>query len=321
MKKSIALVAMCATAFSPILTTAAHAALIELPSADPLSEATLAKMQTACNLIAAGYPGPNKWSAVAQPTGDANLVEGPTERAGTRTNLTNVMLVGVSYSNFSITDGPYRVGGSVNMFGDLTASNKSWTGSTFDYEAIADSVFAFGYGCDIYRANYNEPETKPGGFYTNPQPNGLGDCQGIRPSNPNWGDDIGACIFTPSGPPVPVGPGTYDDPVFVSTVAGGTEDQDQDDLLAGHEDNGPGGSATGIFPQGQTVICISPSTTTKKGVPGAWVAKNYYDGGDLNGTGTGCNTTTFINATYKSGSETSQGTYISVPDYAALTTP
>ena len=71
---------------------------------------------------------------------------------------------------------------------------------------------------------------------------------------------------------------------------------------------------------GQTVVCISPSTITKKGVPGAWVNKNGYDGGSFTGTGSppapGCNTPYFKVAPWGNGSQTSNGTYISVPDYS-----
>lgn len=320
MKKSIALVAMCATALSPVISTATHAAITETPVADEAGTITLGKMQTACNLIAStNYSGPDKYTAVAVPSTDAPaLVDGPTERTGTRTNFTNVVLIGVSYSNFSISDGPFRVGGSVNMFGDLTAGQKNWTGSTYDYQAIADSTFDFGFDCDILRAEYIAPITKPGGVYDNP---GRGDCNGFTPDKDFWGEDQGACIFKPDGTTISVGAASYGEPEFFETVDGGAVPQPQDDLLAGHEAAGPADFATGNFPQGQVVICISPSTTTKRGSPGGWVAKNYYGGGDLNGTGIGCNATTFVNAAYKSGSETSQGTYNSVPGYAELTTP
>ncbi len=67
---------------------------------------------------------------------------------------------------------------------------------------------------------------------------------------------------------------------------------------------------TGEYHVGQTVICISPSGPTKKGVPGAWRQQNGY-------TGNKCTTDWFVNhAVWGSGTEGSNGTYISVPDYA-----
>jgi hypothetical protein len=68
-------------------------------------------------------------------------------------------------------------------------------------------------------------------------------------------------------------------------------------LLDGHENHGGelavDPNATPI-PDVQVVVCISPSTTTKK-LPGAWTPKNGYDGGVMAPAPTtahtpGCNT-------------------------------
>jgi hypothetical protein len=93
-------------------------------------------------------------------------------------------------------------------------------------------------------------------------------------------------------------------------VDGGYVDQDQTDTLLAHEDEGgPVQAEGGPFHIGQVVICISPSTSTKKGVPGAWRQQNGY-------TGDKCTTDWFVNhAVWGSGTESSNGTYISVPDY------
>jgi hypothetical protein len=62
--------------------------------------------------------------------------------------------------------------------------------------------------------------------------------------------------------------------------------------LAGHENMGPqipvDPDAIDLPPM-QVVVCISPSTTTKK-LPGAWTAKNGYSGGSSVQGQPGCNT-------------------------------
>jgi len=50
-------------------------------------------------------------------------------------------------------------------------------------------------------------------------------------------------------------------------------------------------------------------------MPGAWRAQNGYDGGDMTGPAAGCNTPYFKVAPWGAGTDSSNGTYISVPDY------
>ena len=90
--------------------------------------------------------------------------------------------------------------------------------------------------------------------------------------------------------------------------AGTPIQETQTDNLLAHEDAGEGYDITDTVLIGQTVICISPttSTQTKKGVPGTWVAKNGYTGGK-------CTTAWFNVAPWGAGSQDSNGTYISVP--------
>lgn len=95
------------------------------------------------------------------------------------------------------------------------------------------------------------------------------------------------------------------------------------DLLNGHEANGGRVDVTGDLFIAQVVVCISPSTTSKNTQPSGWRAQNGYDGGDFAGAidpvtlkpAVGCNTPYFKVASYGGGSQTSNGTYISVPNY------
>jgi hypothetical protein len=98
--------------------------------------------------------------------------------------------------------------------------------------------------------------------------------------------------------------------VLIATLAGAPVDQDQTDSIYAFEDHGGPVQVTGEFHVGQAVICISPSTGgAKKGVPGEWRTQNGY-------TGDKCTTEWFKVAPWGAGTEGSNGTYISVPNYS-----
>jgi len=65
--------------------------------------------------------------------------------------------------------------------------------------------------------------------------------------------------------------------VVASDVPGGTFSQDQIDELSAHESMGAGFDTDETLLIGQVVVCISPSTATKK-LPGAWRQQNGYTG-------------------------------------------
>ena len=74
----------------------------------------------------------------------------------------------------------------------------------------------------------------------------------------------------------------------------------------GHEVNGGPFTQIGNWLAQKVVICISPSKTVKGGTPGAWANHNGY-------LGSKCTTAWFNVAPWGGGSQTSNGTYISVP--------
>jgi len=323
----LAATAMLATTVNPILTTAAWADTVPDPTADAANPTTLAEMQNQCDALAAahdidGAAGDN-WTGTVVP-GAVTKVSGPTEVVGSRV-IDNSTIQGSgtpTYGGISIAGEPYRIGGSVNMFGDQRATEKNWPASTYNFTADFDSTFAHAFSCDIYQEVYHPEVVTPGTGHYVFNDDGTGsdedavraNCEQYTDHNqPWWGEpyrpsaDNPRCKF--EGTLDDVDPAHYDDPVLVGNEPGTAVNQDQTDSLVGFEDEGGPVTETGNFFIGQVVICISPTTTTqvKKGVPGTWVWKNGYTGGN-------CTTDWFYNhAQWGGGSQDSNGTYISVP--------
>ena len=210
------------------------------------------------------------------------------------------------------------------MFGDQWSTAGYYADSTYNFTADFDSTFSHAFTCNIYQAVYH-PGDPLSGYYEirddligTPQANAV--LQECAAYNAN-GSDVphpGYWGTTPHGNCQFVGTatdGTWDDPALFGNEPGIAVTQDQTDTLDGIEDSGGPVQVTGDYFVGDTVICISPSTSTKKGVPGAWVAKNGYGGGSLTGPAAGCNTPYFKIAPTGHGTTTSQGTFTSVPDY------
>jgi hypothetical protein len=216
------------------------------------------------------------------------------------------------FSGLSIVGDPYRVGGSVNMFGLQGAKYKNWANSEYDFTAKFSTTTHISYQCQVteHTETYQPPVDEPGSpYYVNPNDNGNGDCKGIGPTNPHWGEDIGACHWT----------GTGSDPVHIPEKWNPGPDVDRTDLDTdhsvdetnfangnGHETNGGPYTETAptgtLFNAAQVVICISP-----KKLPGTWTNQNGY-------LGSKCTTAWFNAAPWGAGTNTSNGTYISVPN-------
>ena len=242
-----------------------------------------------------------------------------------------------SYSGLSIGNGPFRIGGSVNMFGDQVATTKTYPSYTFKFDRSTSTKTNYTFDCEITQATetYVPPVHIPGhkveGYYVNCDfGNGQGHDNGntctdssqpqgscLAHNNtgdtlPFWGEDTEQCRFVKTKDAVdPVDteeewiPG--DDIVTLRTGFTDT----QTDVV--YETNLDGFAnlpltLTGNWYVGQVVICISPtlSTQVKKGVPGTWKQQNGY-------TGDKCTTAWFNVAPWGGGSQDSNGTYISVP--------
>ena len=332
MKKSIALVAMCATALSPVLSTAAYADVIPVPPAAGPSAETLDAMADACALTAASYDTGNgdRWTGSVVPGGATQVgtTDELDEVAGSREIDVATIAHAGDYvpSTLEIRGDPFRIGGSVNMFGEQWSTAGYWTDSTYTFTADYTSTFSYAFTCDVSQEVYHPEEFVEGhplqGYYI-PESTDQGNeeakqqsCNAFTALGPtwtHWGEDQGQCVFvmTAEATEDSYTPEYFDAPVLFASLPGTPIEQDQVDTLTAFEDHGGPVEVTGEYYVGHTVVCISPSTTTKKGVPGAWVLKNGY-------TGDKCTTAWFTVAPWGAGTSTSQGTYISVPDYQLM---
>lgn len=328
-RKILMLAAACSTALSPIGATIAWADTIPEPTADAASSATLGAMESTCDTLAATYDTGNGdlW------TGDVVLgavtkVSGPTEVSGTRDiDESSIQHAGTYVpATLEIRGDPFRIGGSVNMFGDQWSTAGYWTDSTYDYTADFDSTFSHAYSCQIRQAVYHAEvvtHVRAVGVYVIVDDYTGNDEAAVRRNceqqtdngQPWWGDEYipneanARCQFEGTPAHDDVTPEYWDTPINIALVPQTAVNQDQTDTLTAFEDHGGPVQVTGEYHVGQVVVCISPSTTTRKGNPGEWRQQNGY-------TGDKCTTAWFNAADWGSGTESSNGTYISVPDYS-----
>lgn len=227
-----------------------------------------------------------------------------TEIAGTRAGVGTP-----TYSNLSIGAGPFRTGGSVNMFGDQIATTRTYSaGSTFQFDRHTSTTTSYTWNCTVtVKTETYVPASPAQGFYVNNGTNpsgGGGSCQGLNPNNPHWGQDIGNCIWNETSPAVEESWTPGADIVTVTPQGPISQTDVSDDYgLTGTDltpyvqNAGPGD----YWYVGKVVICISP-----KRLPGTWTRQNGY-------TGLKCTTAWFNVAPWSGGSQDSNGTYISVP--------
>ncbi|MFM5950926.1 MAG: hypothetical protein ACKOPM_17130 [Novosphingobium sp.] len=339
--------AMVATSLSPLAVSPAYADTIPEPTAAAASAVTLAAMQTQCTALALahdidGIGTGDRWTGEVV-LGDVTKVSGPTEVTGTRVIDTSTIVgTGVFTPGTTYIQGaPFRIGGSVNLFGDQYSSAGRWSDSTYHYAADFTSTFAHAFSCDIVQEVYHPAVVHPyyeGKYVVNGDFGGSedavrADCEAFSQKGPPatpiptvdwWGQDHGGndnngnvfhCVFQGTAPHTD--PAYYDPPEVVGNEAGIPVNQDQTDHFEAIEDHGgPVNANGGPFHIGQVVICISPSNTGPKGVPGTWRAQNGYSGGSFVGPAPGCNTPYFKIAPWGAGTEGSNGTYISVPNYS-----
>jgi hypothetical protein len=331
--------------FTPMMMTPAYASVTTGPSA--ASGDTLTSIDAICAAHLASLGGGTLhdnspvYTVAAEVTG--STAGDPTEVDGSRQIIEGSQFgTGTPVlSGFSINGQPYRIGGSVNMFGNQYASRKDWSASEYDFNADFETVTTFTYNCNVTEhteitidGEFIEGALIPGhpveGHYWN---NGTtsdnddnitpghggggttgdhGSCQGINNTHPSWGEDFGNCFFVKTGdavedshePDVQL-PDTYEPGPDADrpdlSLLGQTIDQTDTANLQDHESAGPAIYELGSFYNAQVVICISP-----KKLPGTWQTQNGY-------TGTNCNTAYFNVAPWGAGSTTSNGTYISVP--------
>jgi hypothetical protein len=308
MLASTALVGM---SLSPMAATSAYATITP-------TSTTTAAMESQCAADLAPYAGillhdgTPAYSTEVVETGQS---DGPTTEVPLSRVIDESSRFGTgtpTYSGLTILGDPYKVGGSVNMFGLQGARYKNWPNSEYDFTADYSTTTTISYECHVTQVTETliPGEHIPGSpWYVNPQDNSAGDCRGITPNHPFWGQDIGACHWTGTGSdPVDTedewinnGPTDRPDLTTLHTI----DETNIADDVAGHEVNGgpfTEEAAPGtLWNAGQVVVCISP-----KKLPGIWTNQNGYSGNKC--------TTVWYNATvWGAGTNTAQGTLISVP--------
>lgn len=316
MKNFLMLSAACGLAITPVLSAAAFASTDIIPDAEATSAATLADMQGQCDALAAAQVGSqppllSTWSAVVE-EGAVTLFSGPTETGPRTIDPGSIVGTGAfTWGGVHYVGGPYRIGGSVNMFGNQRATEKNFPSSTYDYTADFTTVYAHAFTCHLTEVVHHPAVHIDGhpveGYYinngTNPSGGG-GSCEGLSPANPHWGQNLGNCEFVKTGDAVdPVDEPAWDQDIDWGSSGGGSVNQSQVDNLFGHEANGGPVTLAGDLFIGNPVVCISP-----KKLPGEWRPQNGYSGEK-------CTTAWFNQAPWWAGSQDSNGTYISVPAY------
>jgi hypothetical protein len=324
--KILMIIAMCGSSLSPAMVTPAFAI--------SASGTTTAAMSAQCtsdlgsNAAVLLHDGSPSFSTEVVETGSVDGA--PTEVSGTRVETPGSRFGtgAATYSGISIAGNPYRTGGSVNMFGDQVATQKNWANSEFDFTAQYATVTTFSYECHVTQQTetYHPAVHIPGhgvlGYYiVDPDSHGNEEaaqrsCDAFNAQAPVapdytapgfWGvSPHGNCVFVQTSPAVdPVDEAEYWTPNApinrTDLLTAHTVDETNTAAGTGHETNGGPFTQTGSWFVAKVVVCISPTK-----LPGTWRTQNGY-------TGTKCNTTYFNTAPWGGGSQTSNGTYISVP--------
>lgn len=312
--KILTIGALCASSLSPLAITPALA--ITLSGDTTTAMAGVCDADLAAKLTAPLHDGRPSLTVEVVETGqidadpvESNRVETPGTRFGTGTP---------TYSGFTIEGRPFRTGGSVNLFGDKVAKNKNWPASEYDFTADYSTTTTVSYNCEYTR--YSETYipavegTPVQGYYIrDPEANGNIEateraCAEFTDKGPTWsqwGENQSKCLFITTADAVdPVEEQWIDNAPEAAPELTSNQTIDETNTVygvAGHEAAAGPWTEVGNWLAEKVVVCISP-----KRLPGTWTAQNGY-------VGTNCNTTYFNTAPWGGGSQTSNGTYISVP--------
>jgi len=304
--------ATLALCFNPIFTTSAFAAVTVLdptPAASGPTSETLNAMQDQCDALALAH-GATWTGTLDEGSITPTYVSGPTE-SGTH-SIDDAIGDPVGAGTFtpgtvSILGDPYRNGGSVNMFGVLQSTGGHYSASEYDFEGQFDTTYSYAFNCNMsesvhiaLQGHYIVEPTDQGDEETSQQSCNAFTALGDNDPRPDWwGTDHAQCDFVTDE-------AEHDEDQDRPDEAGTPIEETQTDTLLAHEDAGEGFDIDETVLIGQAVICISPSKTGPKGVPGTWTKQNGY-------TGNKCTTAWFNVAPWGHGSQDSNGTYISVP--------
>ena len=293
--KLLAATALLTTSFTPIAVMAPAAAAV--PS--------LTDMQNVCaayDLDGSGAEYQVITTAgsvdIGAPTGDESTIK---DIESTRHGDPSSLQTPAGTRSFYSAAG--RHGGSVNLFATVGWSAKLYAGSLVDQSIDRFETDTYNFNCQVQhwevvgQHEEGDPAVPAEGYYTNPQENSHGDCRGISPENPNWGTDIGACIWTETKPGQPATTHTVDDYGWVSG------DSHDESLVNGpyyvdtetYATNVPEAvsyteTTSAPYFQGDVVVCINPGS---KG--GTWKVQNGWTNSAQ------CTTSYFLTAPYISG--------------------
>lgn len=276
MKKSIALVAVCATALSPIFSSAALALSPTATYDDPtptgvVTPNTTGLAQAECTRLASLH-GPNVWTGTLDQSSfdEGTYVPGSLAVSGQQNQVGPATGVGTPIPEaVRVATEPYRIGGSVNMFGLAEVVAAHFPNSEFDFTQTATWDAEYTFTCKMAEII----------------PQDLGIHVWTGPDQADGGRE--QCEQTTAHP--------FDDRgrncPFVVTIPRGTYARDDEEssviqigesgTVNGHETMGPSipvDDEADLPDPVQVVVCISPSTSSKKTQTNGWAKKNGYNG-------------------------------------------
>jgi hypothetical protein len=259
------------------MMTPATAAVSIVGTTPAAAGATLANkllMQEQCTNLAAAHAGGKYTGTLNEGSIQASYKSGPSE-IGTHSKSDALSGTLVGAGTFSpagkvIQGDPYRIGGSVNMFGDQYASGGKYSASKYDFMGDFSTTYSYAFSC-----NMSEKVATPAlGLHRWTGPVQAGDpakeqCEYTQSAHV-YDDRGNHCEWTQT-----IAPGEKDEDR--PPEAGAAIDQSQTDNLRAHENAGEGFSISEDIGLGQVVVCISPSRTGTK-LPGLWSSQNGYVG-------------------------------------------
>jgi hypothetical protein len=277
MKKTIALAAACATALTPIIAAPAFAVLSDTATyEDPtptgiLSTATINLARAECTRLA-NLHGPNVWIGTLDETSfdDGTYVPGSLDVSGQQTQVGDATGVGTPVpESVQVVGDPYRIGGSVNMFGSAVVIAAHYPNSAYAFTQDATWNAEYTFTCNMAEVI---PQDLGEHYWTGPDQadGGREECEETV-AHPF--DNRGAnCPFR-----VTIPAGTYfRDDEYSSVIQIG-----ETGTVEGYETMGPSIPVVDdeeLPGPVQVVVCISPNPSSKKTQDNGWARKNGYNG-------------------------------------------
>lgn len=277
------------------------------PSANPPSQAD---MQTVCDTLDTDGAGTDYQVIMTPGAVDQGALTFDTSTItdDESTRVADHSSASSPYGSLTYYGNAGRHGGSVNLFATIGYPGITYAGSFVNQNADRTETDTYHFSCQVQHYEIvgshqvPTPPVPPEGYYTNPgtiPSQGEGSCQGINNSNPNWGHNIGACIWNETAPGQPGGTETVYDYGYVNSGAAVPETLTDgpyfvDNIVYATHVSEPAHSVTETdaapYFAGDGVVCINPG---KKG--GTWSAKTGWTHPEQ------CTTAYFNTAPYISG--------------------